>query len=406
MQFYDLFHGYQPFKDPVMHFPWVEKNLREVFVPTARAIAAANIIGGFQIQGWTLNQWSNSNDEVQNMFNEMKDDLNKALSDGHVEVGFSGYSHPILPLLSEKLVSLQIQLDHEVVSSIFRAPTWFWPPEGAINKEVLKVIFEHYPNIIVMIPDMCIGRENYSGLAKIKHSEDQQQRVLVCNNILKDLFMNTMFYQENPHPEVLQMSWDEIKMIYESDEMFTKMLNKLGGDLHVLARDWENSGSVKGLEKIIGGGLELDEVVDLKASHLLPSKGNWDDAEEYEIDDIKPGSWEVAASNDDPYVYWLPKQDGYFWQSLSEEERQWAQQWERFINRFNDGFSKWLEKRGGVEGVMADESLKEEAKDMLTGLASCVPWHFLANKKWKPDPGFSRVAWEKLSVPAEIKLKN
>jgi hypothetical protein len=405
MVIYDLVHGYQPFKDPGFHFPWVEKNLKDKFVPTSIAMVNSHVKRGVQLQGWTLDNWLQSSQEIVRMAEIVIDNVKRARELQKVEIGFSGYTHPILPLLSDDLLRIQLILDHEVVSNRLGEPAWFWPPEGAVDKKVLKILFELYPEVIPVIPDMSLGKNNFSGLIKVRHQGGGIQNVLVCNNILKDVFMNAMFYDENPHPQVVRTAWDDVKNIYEDGETFSQVFHEIDPELNILARDWENSGSVEVLTATSGGGLEIGGYLSMEAEFRLPSEGDWEQAILYNVEDILPGSWEVAASNNDPYIYWQPKKDTKNWQKLSDEEKDWTLQWVDYIQEYNALFDKYLETRGGMRGVLSNEMNKKELKEILPGLLSCVPWHYLANELWGPDRRVSHDAWQALCLPTINKLK-
>lgn len=404
MQLYDLIHAYQPYDPDNLQFEWVEKNLKDVFLPTSKAMKNNNIKRGVQIRGWTIDNWLNSENKIQKLARETIDNLKVSINNKNLEVGISGYSHPILPLLNKALIIAQIQLDYEAVRNNLGEPTWFWPPEGAVSEIVLSTIYEKFPELIIVIPDKSLGMSNYSGLAQIKHNDNSYQKVLICNTLLKDLVMNVSCYPRRPDYFPEHLDWDILKELHFDSTKFTYALKATGGNLHVLARDWENKGSQDGLLKMQNGGLDLKSMLETDALFLTPSETKWQDTEIIDLSDIKDATWEIDAPHNDPFMYWWPDNQGVHWNSLNDNQKSWAIKWQQFLNNFNEKFSQWVNQHGGIDNMLDDVNKKEEIKSLLPALMSCIPWHFLVKQMWEPDPGFSEQAWEKIVIPRIKKL--
>lgn len=411
MVIYDIIHAYQPFQDPLFNFSevnWVKSNLSDVLVPTSLAMKYGSVKRGINIKGWTLDSWFSSQDmEVISLANSFICNIKDAISLKHVEIGFSAYAHPILPLLSENLILAQILIDYEIVSNYFGPPTWFWPPEGAVSGDLLRILSKKYPDIVVVIPDISLGKKNYSGPLVIEHDEHVFQKVLVCNTLLKDVIMNSMCYKTSPHSKLVS-TWANVHDLYFDEKKLEEMLLTLGGECHVIARDWENMGSQIGLSpyKDIKGAKEILSFTKLYENFRLPSEVAWENVKKIKITDISSGSWEIASTVDDPFVYWWPSEYGEHWNSLTHEQREWALKWQDFLNNFNSMFDKWIGRHGGIDDVLENADLKSEVKTLLPGLMSCIPWHFLANQLWDPSPEFSKEAWEKVVLPSKEKLES
>ncbi len=406
MTFFDLSHGYQPFKDPNLHFDWVEKNLKNVFLPTSKAMTNGYVKRGVQVQGWTLEAWMNSTEETQALAETVISNLKIAESKKYIEFGFSGYSHPILPILTDDLIRLQLIFDYNAVTKHLGAPTWFWPPEGAININLLKILYELYPKTIVVVPDISVNRRNFSGFVKIMHEDGRYQKAFISNNILKDILMNAIFYEHNPYKDIT-IDWDDIQNIYTEKGRFYRLLQEINTpDPVILTRDWENAGSVKGLIPTDNGGLEHLSLMDNSFTFKLPSEASWDNAETIDIKDIVPGCWETDASPNNPYIYWRPNKESDYWKNIPLIKQIWVNKWNEYIDEFNDRFSVFIGKNGGIDTIVNDSKLSNDTKQMIAGLLSCVPWHFLANPQWGPDQSFSMAAWENICKPSREMLLN
>jgi hypothetical protein len=216
--------------------------------------------------------------------------------------------------------------------------------------------------------------------------------------------MNSRCYPENPHLDIA-IDWSVVEDIYFDPKSFLAMLESLGGEIHVLARDWENKASKDELSDLEEGLRDIKGLTDMDVTFSLPSEGDWTEAEVVELEDISQGCWEVDANTQDPFLYWWPSEYGEHWATLTSEQKKWSRKWKSFINEFNENFKKWSAKHGGVYKLLDDIDAIEELKILMPGLLSCVPWHFLAKQVWEPSPDFSKEAWEKLVAPARKRLK-
>lgn len=407
MLIFDLIHAYQPYDPDALTFDWVRTNLEEVILPTSVAMRNhASTRRGIQIKGWTIDNWLRSDDQIKKLATESLENLRLSVIEKNIEVGISGYSHPILPLLHNDLLIAQIDLDYESVREHLGTPTWFWPPEGAISTSVLETVYAEYPDLIVVIPDRALRETNYSGVINIKHAENKFQKALVCNSLLKDLVMNAHDYKEKPGYLPENAEWERVRELHVSSDKFQHAIDSLGGDIHIIARDWENKGSREGLRSMEKGGMDLKSLLEIDAQFLTPSEADWKNAQVIDLEHIKNASWEVDAPHEDPFMYWWPDNQGAHWGTLNPEQRMWALKWQNFLNEFNDNFSEWSKKKGGIKNILADRKQREIIKSLMPALMSCIPWHFLSKQMWEPSPEFSKVAWEKIVVPRSERLKD
>ena len=373
MIIYDLFHGYQPFSPPKFIPDWVEKNLRQGFLPTSRAMKRGLIKRGVQLQGKTIEDWLKCDEPIKNLAAEVVGNLSEAAQKSQIEIGASTYVHAILPLLSEKLIEILIREDFDRVGKYLGKPTWFWPPEGAVDPKVIRVLHQSFPNVILALPDRCLDRQNFSGFVKIKFKDGSSQKALVFNTILKDTMMNAEYYPKRPPyvPEAIDWSVAQ-KMVY-SGEDFREILQTLGGQTHILMRDWENKGSLDGLTDVGDGAKELKGLLELReVDFKLPSEVDWNQTAEISITEIKPGSWEPDASPSNPYPYWSP----------ADSNPEVIKRWKEFINLYAQEFER---------GKLPLES--------TIALASDLPWHVLAKKEWGGDPGFALRFGQRVVMP-------
>ncbi len=411
MIFYDLIHGYQPFHSQTFIPKWIKRNLQRIFLPTSLSMRKGLIPRGVQLQGWTIETWLNAEKSIKELARKTLDNLKIANKKKNIEVGISAYSHSILPMLSNNLIKAQIILDKEVIKKYIGNPTWFWPPEGAIDQRVLKVIHEIFPNLILLIPDKAIGEYNFNGPIKIKFNNGVQ-RVIVFNTLFKDLFMNAEDYKGRPkyikRPKYLprDLVWAQIRRAVHSSKIFLYVLNYLNKDRFVLMRDWENAGSKKGLRKIdnykeIGNFLKLKTQIDFR----LPSQFDWKKAEVIPIAKIKPCSWDMESKPNDPFPWWQPNKHGRVWRKHKALRRKKMIEWHELIKEFDEIFQQKVKKYGGIERMLKNKELKDLLKQTLPGLHSCIGWHYFAKRSWKPDYQYSQAALKNIVLPSLKKLK-
>lgn len=416
MIFYDLIHGYQPF-DPEVEIPlWVKKNLEDIFLPCSLAMKKGIVPRGVQLQGWTIESWLNSPKPIKDLAKNTLSNLKTALQKEHIEIGTSAYSHPILPMLSEELIQAQIILDKKIIEKYLGKPTWFWPPEGAIDKRTLNIIHKIFPNLILLIPDKALGRYNFNGPIKIKF-KDGWQKAIVFNVLFKDLFMNAESYRKKPKyvhcPKRLakhltkELPWSQVRRTVHSPQIFLNVLEFLNKDTFVLMRDWENAGSKKGLRKKgeakeIGNFLKLRKQLNFR----LPSQLNWQKAEIIPISKILPCSWDMESTPKDPFPWWQPNKQGKVWRETKPFRRKKVIEWQEIIKEFDKLFQAKVKAQGGLKKALKNKQFENLAKKTFPALHSCLAWHYLAKHAWWPDYQYSQKAMKNIVYPKLELLKN
>lgn len=364
MRVFDITHAYQPFEPPNFVPSWVADNLRQIFIPVSRAMKGGAVKRHVQLQGWTIDAFLKAPDPIKSLAQEFLDNLKAAYDQGHIRLGFSGYSHPILPLLSGEVFTRSIKEDYAVVEEHLGKPTWFWFPEGACDRRSLEILFKEFPDVYAVIPDGCLGKQNFSGFLTL----EEGGKVVVCNSVLKDIFMNALDYgkPQSYSPEGLSQEVAE-KMISDGKALAEGLKYFAEGDA-VLARDLENAGSKYGLFEFTKDSKELKSFYEGNSGveFAFMEDGNFSGGADkasvagasfsgsLSLDAILPSSWEPLADEKNPYPYWnLPS----------------------WIN-FGD--------------VFCEVYKKDFSRQNLVVLASDVPWHILARKEWGPNPEHSQ----------------
>jgi len=350
MKVFDITHAYQPFEPPSFVPSWVVDNLRQIFIPISRAMREGVVKRHVQLQGWTIESFLKSPDPIKSLAQEFLDNLKVASAQGHIRLGFSGYSHPILPLLSDEVFIRSIKEDYSVIEEHLGKPTWFWFPEGACDRRSLEILFKEFPDVYAVIPDGCLGKQNFSGFFTL----EEGGKVVVCNSVLKDIFMNALDYgkPQSYSPEGLSQEVAE-KMISDSKAL-AEGLRYFAEESAVLARDLENAGSKYGLFEFKKGSKELKSFYESSSNveFAFVEDGNFDRS--LSLNAILPSSWEPLADEKNPYLYWnLPS-------------------WIAFGNVFCEVYKE------------------DFSKQHLVVLASDVPWHILAREEWGPNPEHSQ----------------
>jgi len=391
---FDLTHAYQAFQPPDFIPPWVEKNLMEIFLPLSRAMQKGIIRRGLQLQGWTIEAWFAADDPIRGLALETLTNLKEACQRGNIEIGASGYSHPIFPLLSDEVIKREVVEDLVVVAKFLGKPTWFWFPEGAVDQRSLTTVHEVAPDLAVVVPDGSLGKRQFSGFVRIEFAEGNFQRAIVCNTLLKDIFMNAEDYQSKPPYAPEDLDWDAALQATHSGKDFVALLEALNSSKEiVLVRDLENAGSKYGLAKFEERVKEVKGLVEAKLGFssearkgsrpdvasgrirfTLPGEIDWEAAPTVGIEEVKASSWEPAAKEDDPYPYWAPRH-------LLQPTAKIIKAWERFVETFNRLYHP------------------DFPKESLITLASDVPWHFLGKKEWHPNPQHSAEFARRVILP-------
>ena len=402
----DVIHGYQPFS---VHDPpeWVLANLKDIFCPTSETMKSGTIPRAIQLQGWTIDAWLKCPENIKDMALKTLLNLKEAYVRGNVEVGSSGYSHPILPLLSDMLVYAEMKVDIENVRENIGEPTWFWFPEGATDSRCLEILHENYPEVTPLLPDKCLNLTG-SRFSRIEYRDGSYGDAYFCNVVVKDVMMNAPVYDECSETEKNAMrNGDFFRIVMESLDPDTSC--------HILARDWENAESRNALvsisktEKDVKGLLEAKNEGIYKFELLKASEPS---RTLIKIEDIQPSCWEPVASRENPFPYWSPKGTNY--QDLVEDKKTVVDTWLKLIKIYDETFQEIVffksgyrhpidmarrEKLECVDRAFEDEKFKRIFKESCPALLSCVPWHLLSRKEWSPDPPFSLYAVETIVEP-------
>jgi hypothetical protein len=363
----DFVHAYQPFWPPEFIPSWVETNLREIFVPVSRSLRNGKIKRHVQLQGWTIDAFLKSEDPIKSLALEFLDNLRQAAEAGYIKVGFSAYSHPILPFISKEVIKRQLTEDYAITEKHFGKPSWFWFPEGAADQVSLGTLFELFPDITAVVPDGCLAMRNSSGLFRTRYGQ-----IVVCNSILKDIFMNAPDYPLKPGYAPKELPWNEAKeIVYRGSSLVSCLNHFSSNDLAVLARDWENAGSKYGLFEYAEGVKEIKSF--LESSTAIEFK-YMDEVQPPFLDlpagGIIPTSWEPVANRTNPFPYWnLPV-------------------WINFIETFCEVYKPSFDK------------------ETLLVLASDIPWHFLGKKEWGPNPEHSKEFLTRVVNPIIKRIEN
>lgn len=385
---YDIIHGYQPFSKELKP-GWVEKNFEEIFLPTSIAMKKGVIKRNVQLQGWTIDEWQKTK-IADSVIKNLKEAYNKK----NITLGCSLYSHALAPTLSEELIYALIFLDIETQKKIGK-PIFFFPPELAIDKKLLKVIFENFPKLIPIIPCLSVKSSkseivcvNYNGINFI---------CMAANVYLKDTLMNGTVYQNISYlPKSLSLKIAQFSM--RNPEFFKETIEKLdtGGEV-ILARDWENGESRDALlkkddYKEISGFLGNKDDFKL-IDELKPTKN-------INFEDIIASSWEPKATIENPFPYWIPNK-------MSNVIKGWLGLISIYEKAFTElTFGKNKRSFEIVKNKLKKKDFRDIIKETSPALISCIPWHFLSRPEWESDTGFAIQLLEKIVKPKLMKLNN
>ena len=362
MKIYDFMHAYQPFFSEEIP-DWVVTNLEEVFLPLSRAFAKGLCKHTVQIQGWTLESWD-SNDKIKPTFQEFLDNMRKAISAGNIEIGFSAYSHPILPLLSNKLVEMQIEEDYKTVLKYFGEPKVFFPPEGAIDQRVLNIVSEIHPDVTILIPDKAVSDDIQSGFYSFR-----KNKIGVFSVVVKDALMGAPYFEKPPAFIPREVEWTNAKKALKSPKSLRAFFEQLEIKNAIIARDMENGESRNALREFGPRIKEIPALIDESDKKLLISEGVVEDNKT--IETINPASWEPLSNEDDPYPFWSPS--GEYFMFLSVHQKNLISSWLELVSFYD-------------ELIVTKEQLFKETSPIII---SCFPWHFTTPLEWNNNIGFS-----------------
>jgi hypothetical protein len=373
----DIVHGYQPFTKDLVR-PWVYDNMDDVYVPTSNAMKEGVIKRNVQVQGWTIDEWKRVRGSSRVIRN-----LKQAYIKGNIALGCSTYSHVLMPLLSYELNYALLYLDLEVIDSIGR-PVFFFPPELAIDGDVLRMVFDNFPELIPVLPCTCLNKMD-SEVVDILHKKNKFQ-CLLANIFLKDTLMNGTVYQNISYlPEGLSLVDAQLAM--RAPVSFKRTIEALDkSDLKIIPRDWENAESRDALYGIDEGLKDIKAYLSFKDEFVLIN--DQVSTSKHRLSDIIPSSWEPAATGSNPYPYWTPKKN------LDLRKKTVISNWLGLIAIYEQAFMRLIE--GDIGNVKMHKKL---IRFTSPSLISCVPWHYLSRPEWENDTGFAAEMIRKIVNP-------
>ncbi len=355
-------HAYQPFfSDEIPD--WVISNLEEVFLPLSRSFAKGLRKQTIQIQGWTLESW-NSNERTKPLFEEFHKNVVQGISNGSIEVGFSAFSHPILPLLSNRLIEMQIEEDYKTVLKYFGEPKVFFPPEGAIDQRVLNIVSEMFPEVSILIPDRAISSD-----IKSKFYNYKRNKIAVFSVIVKDALMGAPYFERPPAFIPNDVEWNSAKKALKSPDSLIKFFHQLELKEGIIARDMENGESRNALKEFGPRIKDIPSLVNGDFDKSFISEGSVEPGDD--IESINSASWEPLSNESDPYPFWSPSGEYYLF--LSTYQKNLISSWLELVSFYD-------------ELIVNDESLFKETAPIII---SCFPWHFTTPLEWDNNIGFS-----------------
>ncbi len=372
MRIFDFMHAYQPFFSKKLP-EWVIRNLEEVFLPLSKSFASGLCRHTVQIQGWTLESWD-KDPRTHELFQQFLENMRKAINEGTVEIGFSAYSHPILPLLSNQLIEMQIEEDYKTVLKYFGEPKVFFPPEGAIDQRVLNIVSGMFPEVKILVPDRAISEDIDSRFYWFK-----KNILAVFPVIVKDALMGAPYFDRPPAFIPSEVVWSDAKKALRSPKSLSKFFEQLDLQDAIIARDMENGESRNALTEFGPRMKEIPSLTKSKIEKSLISEGVPDKNDT--IEKILPASWEPLSHEDDPFPFWSPR--GEYFMFLSTPQKNLIKLWLSLIE-FYDAL------------ILLDKTLFKETSPTII---SCFPWHFTTPLEWDNNIGFSEYILENCIKP-------
>jgi hypothetical protein len=396
---YDIIHGYQPFTNNLTP-GWVGQNLDKVYLPTSKAMADGLVRHNIQLQGWTIESWLNAPTIIKKKAEEVLKNLQDAVKENNVEVGFSAYSHALLPLLGDELAYAEMSVDYDTVKKHLAEPRFFWYPECGIDAHKLRILYRRFPGTIAVIPDKAVGMQG-SRFATVTGGGVEGEAA-VCNVLVKDVLMNSVVY-EKPDYVPDELNWERSLKSMRSGSEYKYVIETLDNQTpHVVVRDWENGESRNALKETDGTAdvaamLEAEDV-----EYRLLSEHE-ESSLHVSINEVSPSCWEPASTRDNPYPYWTPTDAAGWRQKIVDH-------WLEILRIYENAFNTILETETGCLGFNAvDDALKNKRfhrlfKETSPTLLSCLPWHLLAREEWERFPEFPRQLLEKIVKPEATRL--
>jgi len=213
--------------------------LTEIYYPVSMALKYGLDKCAMHLQGCTIDLYSKrpefQSKDMKELVSEFHYNLRKA----------SDKNLTILPLLSDPLKYTMIKLDIETIrSNICVEPTWFWPPEGAIDEATLKILAYKFPELTIVVPDSCFEESFTDSVVEIE-LDGKNIKCFVYNRIQTDRVMNA-YLEKRP---VIIHDRDVRRLMWEPD-LFVHSLKK---GLNVIATDLENKAMKESLLDIGNG---------------------------------------------------------------------------------------------------------------------------------------------------------
>jgi hypothetical protein len=302
--------------------------LTKIYYPVSMAMKYGLDKCAMHLQGCTLDMYSKrpefQSKDIKELVSEFYYNLRTASDKNLIEIGASAYSHPILPLLSDPLKYAMIKLDIETIRSNIKVePTWFWPPEGAIDEATLKILAHEFPELTTVVPDSCFEGSftpGWSEMVEILRRvvtprgkvaeiglDGRNIKCFVYNRVQTDIVMSS--YSGEPH-KIIHGRNVRRGLMWEPG-LFLRWLKK---GLNVIATDLEN-GAMKDSLLDIGNGAKAPTSpykvsVDRSAIFLTPSEV-LQKTQPMKVRGFHEGSWSLISSSKNPYPYWAPRGKAY-----------------------------------------------------------------------------------------------
>jgi hypothetical protein len=418
---YDFIHGYQPsfvFKE------WFLENMEKIFLPTSESIKEGIIKRHIQLQGWTLDLAQNlENEQLKNSMNKIINNIKIALEKENCQIGFSAYSHAILPLCSDIVTYLQIKLDYETIKNSIGTPTWFFYPEGCVDKRTIEIVNEAFPKIIHLIPNKTLDNIKkteksinlQSDFFTIITNDDKKIKSIIYDVYVKDILMGAPYFEEKPDHIPFEIDWETAKKSMHEPGALIKTIDQILDSekaKKIIVRDWENAESKKALAEIDKSKKEISAFIKAKelniADFKLIDNIRFSTKESISIEQINPASWEPSSTKEDPFPFWNPSKKRL--NSLNEDKQFLIKSWLKIVETYNFLFDNVIidycarrniitkdkiselnisKKITLIETALKNKDIDILFKDTAPVLASCFPWHLATFDEWDNDVGLS-----------------
>lgn len=415
MQIVDIVHGYQPFSRNDAP-PWVLRNLKRIFLPTSEAMKKGIVHRNVQLQGWTIDNWLSSHKSISETAAHTLQNLREAKDDGNIDIGFSAYSHPILPFLSDAMTYAQLKADYLTVFSHIGKPNFLWFPEGATDKRILKIATYGFPNNIILVPNKCIPSLK-SGFFEF-NSLGKKSTIALFDVLVKDTLMGAPYFKEKYEYAPKSLNWEKAQKAMRDPNSLMHTLKAIEGDLseYFIVRDWENGESKESLIrdgpiKEVKAFCEGSKSKRLSFLRFSEMDSQIENSEKILPENIIAGSWEPLATQGDPYPYWKPLFN------KNEKVMKAVATWNEFIKYFDAIFQESINNLYGDQAVsttpnmkrhvdlfLKDEQNLELFKKSAPALISCVPWHLTARQEWESAPELPVYFSKKVLLPSSDAL--